>query len=152
MIFDYYSPQLSCGKVMFLHLSVILSKGGVCLSACWNRHPLGRNPLGQTPPWTDTPTPSRRLLQRTVRILLECILVFLKFCYYHFCSLHHGKVSVGWLVGAYRNHYIPLKCFKNHNLCRCLIYLCQKHVIVNVGVTKSNYFDQKILCNVGLMS
>ena len=39
--------------------------------------------LQQTPPWADTPLgqtppplPSRRLLQRTVRILLECILVF----------------------------------------------------------------------------
>ena len=39
--------------------------------------------LQQTPPWEDTPLgqtppplPSRRLLQRTVRILLECILVF----------------------------------------------------------------------------
>ena len=37
---------------MFLHLSVILSMGGVCLSACWDTHnPLGRLPLpGQTPP------------------------------------------------------------------------------------------------------
>ena len=40
------------------------------------RHP----PPSQTPPWADTlpgqnPPPSRRLRQRTVRILLECILV-----------------------------------------------------------------------------
>ena len=49
----------SCGKVMFLHLFVSHSihRGGV--------HPLGRHPL-------------RRPLQRTVRILLECILVLLK--------------------------------------------------------------------------
>ena len=40
----------SCGKVMFLHLSVILSTGGgVCPSACWD------TPHGQTPPWADTP-------------------------------------------------------------------------------------------------
>ena len=38
-------------------------------------------PSGQTPPWADTsasrhhPLPHRRPLQRTVRILLECILV-----------------------------------------------------------------------------
>ena len=33
-------------------------------------------PPVQTPPaWTDTPSPSRRLLLWTVRILLECILV-----------------------------------------------------------------------------
>ena len=60
-------------------------------------HPLGQIPTGQTPPWTDIPsgqtpppgetspwadTPllgrhpsNRRLLRRTVRILLECILV-----------------------------------------------------------------------------
>ena len=42
-----------------------------------DRSPMGRHPHGQT----HTParhTPSRRLLQRTVRILLECILVFIK--------------------------------------------------------------------------
>ena len=72
----FYFPQRSCGKVMFLHLSVILSTGGVCLIACWDTH----TPPGQTPPpsrdphWADT-LPSRRLLQRTVRILLKYILV-----------------------------------------------------------------------------
>ena len=35
------------------------------------RHPLGRHPPGRHP-WADTP---RQPLQRTVRILLECILV-----------------------------------------------------------------------------
>ena len=73
---------------MFLHLSVILF-GGVCVPACtWADSP------GHTPPRTDTPNTfgqthplgrhpqappqphSRRLLQRTVRILLECILVW----------------------------------------------------------------------------
>ena len=65
----------------------------------WTDTPLGRHlpwqtPLGQTPPWSDPPQadtpcvrqtplgrhprpPSRRLLQRTVRILLECILVIM---------------------------------------------------------------------------
>ena len=85
----FYRPQRSCGKVMFLHLSVILFTGG------WvsGRHPpprqtlplLGRHPPRQTPPpRADTnppgrhlplgghPSPSRRPLQRTVRILLEC--------------------------------------------------------------------------------
>ena len=67
---------------MFLHLSVILSTGGVCSSACWDTLP------GQTPPppwadtpWADTPLgrhrpqadPSPQLLLRTVRILLECM-------------------------------------------------------------------------------
>ena len=50
------------------------------------RHPLGRHPCGQTPLWADTPPadtspwadhspPPKWPLQRTVRILLECILV-----------------------------------------------------------------------------
>ena len=69
----------SCGKVMFSRASVILSTGGRC-----------------TPPWADTPSPDRqtptlgrhplpprRPLQRTLRILLECILVsrFVSFSY-----------------------------------------------------------------------
>ena len=37
----------SCGMVMFLHLSVILSTGG-CLPQCM---------AGYTPPWADTPPP-----------------------------------------------------------------------------------------------
>ena len=44
--------------------SVHRGGGGVCLSACWDTHPLGRptqvdpsrqTPPGQTPPWADTP-------------------------------------------------------------------------------------------------
>ena len=31
---DFYRPQRSCGKVMFLHLSVILSTMGGCVPAC----------------------------------------------------------------------------------------------------------------------
>ena len=78
-------------KVMFLHLSVILFTGGVCLSACWDitplrsRHPPPPGPgpppeqtlpsLGPGTPRDQAPLPSRRLLLRTVRILLECILV-----------------------------------------------------------------------------
>ena len=72
----------SCGKLMFSHVSV--SPRGVYNLRADN--PLGRHPLplgrhppppGQTPPGRQTPqcadTPSsRRLLQRTVRILLEC--------------------------------------------------------------------------------
>ena len=71
------------GKVMFLHLSVILSIGGVSASVHAGIPP----PPGQTPPSADTPwtdPPSRQLLQQMVRILLECILVtisvFFLFC------------------------------------------------------------------------
>ena len=47
----------SCGKVMFLHLSVSHSvHGGVCLSACWDTHPpLADIPLGKHLPSADTP-------------------------------------------------------------------------------------------------
>ena len=64
----YYRPQRSCGKVMFLHLSVILSMGGVSASVhagihtpskpLLGRHPPGRQHThtpGQTSPWADTP-------------------------------------------------------------------------------------------------
>ena len=66
----FYRPQRSCGKVMFLHLSVILFTGGGCLAdspppgqspAPLGRHfPLGRQPPlgrlpGQTSPWADAP-------------------------------------------------------------------------------------------------
>ena len=54
--YRYYRPHRSCGKVMFLHLSVILSTGGVCQTPptsgthLLDRHPLGRQPPGQTSP------------------------------------------------------------------------------------------------------
>ena len=77
-------------KIMFLLVSVILlTGGGVCLSACWDtpremtqppprdRHPTPRadtHPLG-----ADIPPPSSRFWHTVnewpVRILLECILV-----------------------------------------------------------------------------
>ena len=65
-----YCPQRSCGKAMFLHLSVSHSVNRRRVSG---RHiPPGRHPRADTTP------PSRQLLQRTVRILLECILVYSK--------------------------------------------------------------------------
>ena len=98
--FNYYCPQHSCGKIMFLHLSVSHSvHRGVYPSMYWGRHPPGadisQHALGQTNQWADTlwadanrqtpradtpqvdtPTLGRWLLMRTVRILLECILVW----------------------------------------------------------------------------
>ena len=84
---DYYRPQQSWAKVMFLQASVILSTGGVCLSACLDttppesrhpprsrpprtrlpgsRHPLGadppgsRHPLGPEPPGSRHPPGTR---------------------------------------------------------------------------------------------
>ena len=63
-------------KVMFLHVSVILSTGGGSVSVHAGIPPppnQGPSPE-QTPPWEQTPPP-RRLLLRTIHILLECILV-----------------------------------------------------------------------------
>ena len=57
----------SCGKVTFLHLSVILFTGGVYPSMQWLTYPLGR------PPQADTPT--EMATKRAIRILLKCILV-----------------------------------------------------------------------------
>ena len=65
--FLHYRPQRSWGKVMFLHVCVILFTGGwsVCLSACWDTttpqqgdpHP----PARQTPPWQGDPPLAKRL-------------------------------------------------------------------------------------------
>ena len=67
-----YRPQCSCGKVMFYTWQTPLLLD--------QRHtPAPHSNQRQTPPWTvQTPpslSPSRPLLQRTVRIRLECILV-----------------------------------------------------------------------------
>ena len=109
-----YRPQQSWGKVMFLHLSVILFTGRRCLAdtpsqadICPGRHPWadtlpGRHTPRQTHSQADTPladTPlgrqpprqtfqgrhsprGRWLLQRTVRIVLEYILVTNIFCHW----------------------------------------------------------------------
>ena len=57
--FSYnYRPQMKFAKVMFLHLSVSHSvqREGICLSACWDTHPLGSRHF----PWeADTPLGSR---------------------------------------------------------------------------------------------
>ena len=53
----YYCPQRSWGKIMFLHVCVILFTGGVCLSACWDTHPpwQGRPPPPRGPSWQGKP-------------------------------------------------------------------------------------------------
>ena len=42
---------------MFLHVSVILSTGSVCPSACWDAHPLPDQ--RQAPPWDQRQAPSQ---------------------------------------------------------------------------------------------
>ena len=56
----HYRPQWSCGKVMFLHLSVILFTGGGCAQGGALPYPPGQIPAkADTPtPWADTPSPS----------------------------------------------------------------------------------------------
>ena len=58
----YYYPQRSCGKVMFLHLSVILLTGwGVSVKRPRVHTPLGhKHPLGTHPLGTHIPTPLSR--------------------------------------------------------------------------------------------
>ena len=70
-----YRPQTKFAKVMFLHLSV--SHSVHSWGSTWAGTPsLGRyTPQAGTPPGPGTP-PRRRLLLRTVRTLLECILVY----------------------------------------------------------------------------
>ena len=62
---SFYRPQRSWAKVMFLQASVILSTGGVCLSACWDARP---PPPEQThPPGADTPLNQAPLTRHTPR-------------------------------------------------------------------------------------
>ena len=65
-----------CEGYVFTPVCHSVHKGGRCLSQCM----LGYTPEQTHPPRSDIPReqtpPSRRLLLRTVRILLECILVF----------------------------------------------------------------------------
>ena len=58
---NFYRPQRSWAKVMFLQASVILlTWGGVCLSACWDAHPPGADtPLGADTPRTRHPPGTR---------------------------------------------------------------------------------------------
>ena len=99
----YYRPQRSCEGYVFTLVCHSVHRGGVCLSECWDTTtpreqapPQEQAPLDQVPPGTrhpprtrhppgpGTPPPpgQRQLLLRTVRILLECILVQNKFVPY----------------------------------------------------------------------
>ena len=81
--FYHYCPQRSCGKVMFLHLSVILFTGdgapvhaGIYTPPLQADTPLGRHPLGQTPPdqymLGYTPPPAQSMLGYTLPT--QCIM------------------------------------------------------------------------------
>ena len=87
-----YRPQRSCGKVMFLHLSVILSTGVSAPVNAGIHTPPGRHPPSQTHTPSPCQTPTRSdtpghtippgqtcwdtVSKRALRILLECTLVY----------------------------------------------------------------------------
>ena len=51
-----FTVRNEVAKVMFLHLSVILSTGGgFCFSACWDTSPPGTRPPGADPPGSRHP-------------------------------------------------------------------------------------------------
>ena len=98
--FIFYRPQRSWAKVMILQASVILLTGVSTSMHAGIPHPLGRRhpPVRRPPrrrhpregdppeggtPWKEAPpgkeTPRHTVNERPVRILLECILVFLVF-------------------------------------------------------------------------
>ena len=91
-------------KVMFLQVSVCPQGGreGVCLSAWWDtRSPPapGTPPRPGTPPGPGRSPPGSRLqhtvYERPVRILLECILVFIAITHLHRLFLcWHLQLSV----------------------------------------------------------
>ena len=91
----FYRPQQSCEGYVFTPVCHSVHRGGVCLNACWDttptgstppgKHPPGSTPLGSTHPPVGTPA-ERWLPLRTIRILLECILVRLYFCFFSFFS------------------------------------------------------------------
>ena len=77
----FYRPQTKLRKgYVFTSVCHSVHWGG-CLPQCMLEytHPQADTPTGQTPPFGRHPPgqtrPTRYLLQRTVRILLECILV-----------------------------------------------------------------------------
>ena len=53
-----YRPQRSCSKVMFLHLSAILSTGGYLPQYMLRYTPPGQTPPEQTPPGQTPPPPA----------------------------------------------------------------------------------------------
>ena len=71
----------SCGKVMFSHLSAILFTGRSLsrVGLCKGEGSLSRGSLPRGGSLSGSPPYGN---QREVRILLECILVFILFCFF----------------------------------------------------------------------
>ena len=109
-----YHPQRSCGKVMFLHLCVMLFTGG-CLPQhtpqatshmtrgvyVWAVSVQGVSVQGvyvkETPPHGQRPPSYGN--ERALRILLECIPVF-------YCTHPHSlSLSMSWSRVVCKSHY-----------------------------------------------
>ena len=146
---------------MFLHLSVILFTDGVVsgrhppgqtppwADTSLGRHPLGRYLPGHTPPW-ETPlgryplgrhpprqTPGqtplrRRPLQRTVRIILECIYVII-------CKLYH----IFFIVKPFHVKWRWMCCFLNlswiYSVLFCFLHVAQLILWLNIYKTHSQF-------------
>ena len=93
-----YRPQRSCAKVIFLHVSVILSTAGGSAplhAGVYSPRPKADTPLDQkqTPPW-DT------VNERPVRILLECILVYYNIAFAFASLIHCEQTFTGSIVAT----------------------------------------------------
>ena len=136
----------SCGKVVFLHMSVILSTGGVSAlvhagihppgrhpppraDTPPGRHPLDRHPPRQTPPGRHPPgrhsPPSRRQLLWTVRIPLECILV-------NFCTDNVNILSWYFFVS------VSMKIIHNTHIFISKFHLHSGYVYYNSALSIAN--------------
>ena len=132
---DFFTVRNStCGKVMFSQARVknCVQGAGACLpwGAGGGVHPSSRHPSG--PP----PLPQRRPLQRTVRILLECILVHL-LSGFLLAAVGSGKVTDVYGLARlhiwhlHRHHHRRHPITKNYLSWKKSIYTDQDRVLHN---------------------
>ena len=95
----------SCGKIMFLRLSVSHSVHGREVYTPLGRDSPGGHPLGRPSPLGRHPHP-RRPLQRRVRIILECILVYncIHICHYCKPNMNTNVRNINFTRGFSVNH------------------------------------------------
>ena len=146
----HYRPQRSCGKVMFLHLSVILFTGGVA-DTPQEQTPPGADmipradtPPGADPPGADTPpgadmipssrhTPRSRPPQEQTPPCSACWEI---------------RATSGWYA-SYWNAYLFSPMFPWHvdHTLRRSHDLCPS---VNVSLITEHYIHKKIMSNISI--
>ena len=150
----YVETKWSCKGYVLTHVCPSFCSWGVCLSACWDttpqtRHPQTRHPLGPgTPPGTRHLPLCRRLLLRTLRILLECILVHKVFLLDSFrlgkcrdetseLKQKRGKMLLFQKMTERSNNgcIMSWPCFLNFHICKCKFK--------NFLVSKQNWSKRK---------